>query len=125
MVRRWIAQRSDQNSTNILVGSQLLLGGSAVVTALTGMNVYAAIFLIPVGRYTLLFEEWSADSTRCVRVCNSWRPSSDFPVRLLAYVDLDDHYPILHVPRLRHERTHWLTKRHVRPIEQGCYFTTH
>ncbi|KAH0382066.1 solute symporter family transporter, partial [Aureobasidium melanogenum] len=28
--------------TNILVGSQLLLGGSAVVTALTGMNVYAA-----------------------------------------------------------------------------------
>ena len=33
--------------TNILVGSQLLLGGSAVVTTLTGMNVYAAIFLIP------------------------------------------------------------------------------
>ncbi|KAJ7665964.1 solute symporter family transporter [Mycena polygramma] len=35
--------------TNILVGSQLILGGSAVVTALTGMNVYAAIFLIPLG----------------------------------------------------------------------------
>ncbi|EJD44285.1 solute symporter family transporter [Auricularia subglabra TFB-10046 SS5] len=35
--------------TNVLVGSQLLLGGSAVVTSLTGMNVYAAIFLIPVG----------------------------------------------------------------------------
>ncbi|KAF2186967.1 Na+/solute symporter [Zopfia rhizophila CBS 207.26] len=35
--------------TNILVGSQLLLGGSAVVTSLTGMNVYAAIFLIPTG----------------------------------------------------------------------------
>ena len=35
--------------TNILVGSQLLLGGSAVLTALTGMNVYAAIFLIPLG----------------------------------------------------------------------------
>lgn len=35
--------------TNILVGSQLLLGGSAVVTSLTGMNVYAAVFLIPVG----------------------------------------------------------------------------
>ncbi|KAH8658775.1 Sodium:solute symporter family-domain-containing protein [Tricladium varicosporioides] len=35
--------------TNILVASQLLLGGSAVVTALTGMNVYAAIFLIPLG----------------------------------------------------------------------------
>lgn len=26
-----------------------MLGGSAVVTALTGMNVYAAIFLIPLG----------------------------------------------------------------------------
>jgi urea-proton symporter len=36
-------------TTNILVASQLLLGGSAVVTALTGMNVYAAIFLIPLG----------------------------------------------------------------------------
>ncbi|KAF2205930.1 hypothetical protein GQ43DRAFT_477020 [Delitschia confertaspora ATCC 74209] len=35
--------------TNVLVGSQLLLGGSAVVTSLTGMNVYAAIFLIPTG----------------------------------------------------------------------------
>jgi len=35
--------------TNVLVGSQLLLGGSAVVTALTGMNVYAAVFLIPTG----------------------------------------------------------------------------
>ncbi|KAH7085160.1 solute symporter family transporter [Paraphoma chrysanthemicola] len=35
--------------TNILVGSQLLLGGSAVVTSLTGMPVYAAVFLIPVG----------------------------------------------------------------------------
>lgn len=35
--------------TNILVASQLLLGGSAVVTTLTGMNVYAAIFLIPSG----------------------------------------------------------------------------
>lgn len=36
-------------TTNVLVGSQLLLGGSAVVTTLTGMNVYAAIFLIPLG----------------------------------------------------------------------------
>ncbi|QKX57670.1 uncharacterized protein TRUGW13939_04788 [Talaromyces rugulosus] len=35
--------------TNILVASQLLLGGSAVVTALTGINVYAAVFLIPLG----------------------------------------------------------------------------
>jgi len=35
--------------TNVLVSSQLLLGGSAVVTALTGMNVYASIILIPLG----------------------------------------------------------------------------
>lgn len=42
--------------TNILVGSQLLLGGSAVLTSLTGMNVYAAIVLIPTGvaSYVLL-----------------------------------------------------------------------
>ena len=36
-------------ATNILVASQLLLGGSAVVTSLTGMNVYAAVWLIPTG----------------------------------------------------------------------------
>jgi Na+/proline symporter len=56
--------------TNILVGSQLLLGGSAVVTSLTGMPVYAAIFLIPVGKYYLPRNEYAnADNLRgvCVR----------------------------------------------------------
>ncbi|KAL0044933.1 hypothetical protein WJX82_002287 [Trebouxia sp. C0006] len=33
--------------TAIIVSGQLILGGSAVITALTGMNIYAAIFLIP------------------------------------------------------------------------------
>lgn len=35
--------------TNILVTAMLLLGGSAVVNALTGVNIYAASFLIPLG----------------------------------------------------------------------------
>lgn len=35
--------------TNVIVTGMLLLGGSAVITALTGMNVYAAAFLIPIG----------------------------------------------------------------------------
>lgn len=35
--------------TNIIVTAMLLLGGSAVVNALTGVNIYAASFLIPVG----------------------------------------------------------------------------
>ncbi|CAM6103126.1 unnamed protein product [Calypogeia fissa] len=35
--------------TNIIVTAMLLLGGSAVVEALTGMNIYAASFLIPLG----------------------------------------------------------------------------
>ncbi|KAI9729869.1 MAG: urea active transporter [Cirrosporium novae-zelandiae] len=34
-------------ATNLLVGACLVLGGSQVVAALTGMNVYAACFLIP------------------------------------------------------------------------------
>ncbi|EIW86873.1 Na+/solute symporter [Coniophora puteana RWD-64-598 SS2] len=34
---------------NLFVSSMLLLGGSAVVNAFTGMNVYAANFLIPLG----------------------------------------------------------------------------
>ncbi|XP_062172280.1 urea-proton symporter DUR3 [Alnus glutinosa] len=41
--------------TNIIVTAMLLLGGSAVVNALTGVNIYAASFLIPLGviLYTL------------------------------------------------------------------------
>lgn len=34
-------------ATNMFVGSCIVLGGSQVVAALTGMNVYAACFLIP------------------------------------------------------------------------------
>ena len=34
-------------ATNLLVGACLVLGGSQVVSAVTGMNVYAACFLIP------------------------------------------------------------------------------
>ncbi|KAH0588277.1 hypothetical protein H2248_006985 [Termitomyces sp. 'cryptogamus'] len=36
-------------STNIIVSSMLVLGGSATVTDLTGMSTIAAIFLIPLG----------------------------------------------------------------------------
>jgi urea-proton symporter len=36
-------------STNIIVSAMLILGGASVVQALTGMNLYAAAFLIPVG----------------------------------------------------------------------------
>ena len=35
--------------TNIIVSSMLLLGGSAVVNALSGVNIYASNFLIPIG----------------------------------------------------------------------------
>lgn len=35
--------------TNVIVTSMLLLGGAAVLEALTGVNVYVASFLIPVG----------------------------------------------------------------------------
>eukprot|EP00850_Spirogloea_muscicola_P004680 SM000020S06030 [mRNA] locus=s20:509810:514323:- [translate_table: standard] len=35
--------------TNIIVTAMLLLGGSAVVNALTGMDIYVASFLIPLG----------------------------------------------------------------------------
>ena len=34
-------------ATNMLVGACLVLGGSQVVAALSGMNVYAACYLIP------------------------------------------------------------------------------
>ena len=36
-------------ATNILVSAMLILGGAAVTTALTNINIYAASMLIPVG----------------------------------------------------------------------------
>jgi Na+/proline symporter len=36
-------------ATNVIVTSMLILGGAAVINALTGVNLYAAAFLIPVG----------------------------------------------------------------------------
>lgn len=41
--------------TNLLTGACLVLGGSQVIAALTGMNVYASIWLIPivVGAYVI------------------------------------------------------------------------
>ena len=36
-------------ATSIIVSAMLILGGSATVTDLTGMNTLAACFLIPVG----------------------------------------------------------------------------
>lgn len=36
-------------ATNVIVTAMLLLGGSAVANALTGIDVYAASFLIPLG----------------------------------------------------------------------------
>lgn len=43
-------------ATNMLVGATLVLAGSQIVAALTGMNVYAACFLIPivVGAYVIV-----------------------------------------------------------------------
>lgn len=35
--------------TNIIVTAMLILGGAAVVEALTGVNIYASAFIIPVG----------------------------------------------------------------------------
>ncbi|GBF99241.1 urea-proton symporter-like [Raphidocelis subcapitata] len=35
--------------TNIIVTSMLILGGASVVNALTGVNIYAGAFLIPIG----------------------------------------------------------------------------
>jgi len=35
--------------TNIIVTAMLILGGAAVVKALTGVNIYASAFIIPIG----------------------------------------------------------------------------
>lgn len=65
-------------TTNILVASQLLLGGSAVVTSLTGMNVYAAVWLIPTGVaiYVVL------GGLRATFFCEHHRPIPHAPMAL-------------------------------------------
>jgi hypothetical protein len=84
--------------TNILVGSQLLLGGSAVVTSLTGMNVYAAIFLIPTGKCQVDNQEaHSLHIHRCLRIRYSRRSSCYLSLRLLSHLDPHDHHPLLYV----------------------------
>jgi Na+/proline symporter len=35
--------------TNVIVTSMLILGGASVISALSGVNIYAAAFLIPIG----------------------------------------------------------------------------
>src|SRR4051812_5400302 len=93
-------------ATNILVASQLLLGGSAVVTALTGMNVYAAVFLIPTGvcAYVVLGglrATFLCKLSTFVDSCTSLNLT--VYRRLLPYHYCHDYYPILHVQCLRHE----------------------
>jgi len=50
------AAQDMKNPACSLPAGMLLLGGSAVIHALTGMNIYAAAFLIPIGiiMYTAL-----------------------------------------------------------------------
>lgn len=106
--------------TNILVGSQLLLGGSAVVTSLTGMPVYAAVFLIPVGKYSLRSSCWrGANRDRCLRICYSRWSTSDFYLRLQPYLDPHDHHPLLHVQRVRCQSSDRLTQRNVRVAQES------
>ncbi|DBA97618.1 TPA: hypothetical protein ACH3X3_012521 [Trebouxia sp. C0006] len=52
--------------TAIIVSGQLILGGSAVITALTGMNIYAAIFLIP---FTVVLYTSTGGLKVCTPVC--------------------------------------------------------
>jgi len=85
-------------ATNILVASQLLLGGSAVVTALTGMNVYAAIWLIPTGVsvYVIL------GGLRATFLCKFGQGLCDknqltLGRRLLPYCHGHDNHSVLHV----------------------------
>lgn len=73
---------------------------SKVVTSLTGMNVYAAIFLIPTGTYKMLDSRNHANWRRCLRLCYPRWTSSDLLMRLLAYMHSDDYHFIFHVPCL-------------------------
>jgi len=64
-------------ATNMLVGACLVLGGSQVVAAMTGMNVYAACFLIPlvVAAYVIaggLRSTFIADYVHGKYTCNYW-----------------------------------------------------
>lgn len=78
-------------STNLLVGASLVLGGSQIVAALTGMNVYAACFLIPivVGAYVIV------GGLRSTFIAVSF-PESQKPKKLLTSAGLCPHSDPLH-----------------------------
>jgi hypothetical protein len=89
------------------------------VTALTGMNVYAAVFLIPLGvcvyvvlgglRATFLckfFENTAAAIPRLIT----------FDRRLYSHFYPHDHHSLLHVLRLHLKRLNRLAYRNVRLI---------
>ncbi|KAK3112300.1 hypothetical protein LTR53_011566 [Teratosphaeriaceae sp. CCFEE 6253] len=109
-------------ATNILVASQLLLGGSAVVTALTGMNVYAAVFLIPTGvgayvvlgglRATFLCDYSHTLIVMIIILCTSLSP---VPSTRLA--PLTQHR--LYVQRLHQQPSHRLHREHVGPAQRA------
>lgn len=101
--------------TNVLVSSQLLLGGSAVVTSLTGMNVYAAIFLIPLGVcvYVVL------GGLRATFLCKISHKGPNVQIltwslrRLLSYAYFDGDHSLLYVFRVRNEFSNWISVGYV------------
>lgn len=73
----------------------LLLGGSAVINAITGMNIYAAAFLIPIGiiMYTAIGGLKVCDTANIMHKCCG-RSSACLPhvnVHTHAHVDISRH----------------------------------
>ena len=111
-------------ATNMLVGACLVLGGSQVVTALTGMNVYAACFLskcemrkglseyLPgVGMRHLLTCYASISSPRCSSVRYCWRLKIDVHRRLRTHRRPFHRNLRLRFPSLRDERPSWIDRQ--------------
>jgi len=69
--------------TNIIVTSMLILGGAAVMEALTGVDVYAAAFLIPIG---VIF--YTAQGGLRAALISSWSNTAIIYIALCIYMFL-------------------------------------
>ncbi|CZR54328.1 uncharacterized protein PAC_04212 [Phialocephala subalpina] len=91
--------------------------GGAVVTALTGRNVYAAIFLIQLGVYVVL------GGLRATFLCSSMPQNLPYFLttirRLHQHLHRDDNYPLLHVLSLHLQRPYRFPNRDVQSLAEA------
>jgi Na+/pantothenate symporter len=92
-------------ASNILVVSSILIGGAAAINALTGMNVYASLWLLPLSVSAYTMRGGLRATILTDYVSGSILPKLQAKHVLISvdsHRDHPDHYPYLLVQGIRH-----------------------